>query len=182
MGLSKDDILEILKLLDASHYAEHHLQAEDLKLVVSKHGGTSRISDLKVASGGIDEPLSSGNSIPAVEESDRGDVKCDFSNRQLELKETASAEKALLAIRAPVLGTFYRAGKPGATPFVEVGSYVTENDTVCIVEVMKLFNTIKAGVRGRITEICVKDAEMVEYNQILFYVRPEDESEEGTTA
>jgi len=182
MGLSKDDILEILKLLEASHYAELQLQDGDLELVVSKHAGTSRISDLKVTSGGIEAPLSSGNSMPAVEESNGGKVKCNFNNRQLALKETASAEEEFLAIRAPMLGTFYRAAKPGAPPFVDVESYVTENDTVCVVEVMKLFNTIKAEVRGRIAEICVKDAEMVEYNQILFYVRPEDESEEGTTA
>ena len=69
-----------------------------------------------------------------------------------------------------MLGTFYRAPKPGAPPFVEVGQWVSEEDTVCIIEVMKLFSTIKAGVRGRIERISAEDGQMVEFHQALFWV------------
>jgi biotin carboxyl carrier protein len=69
-----------------------------------------------------------------------------------------------------MLGTFYRAPKPGAPPFVDVGQDITADDTVCIIEVMKLFNAVKAGVSGRIAKICAKDGEMVEYQQTLFLV------------
>jgi acetyl-CoA carboxylase biotin carboxyl carrier protein len=67
-----------------------------------------------------------------------------------------------------MLGTFYRAPKPDAPPFVEVGQLVTKEDVVCIIEVMKLFNMVRAGVRGRIAKICAENAQLVEYKQVLF--------------
>ena len=67
-----------------------------------------------------------------------------------------------------MLGTFYRAPEPGAPPFVEVGTVVDEDTTVCIIEVMKLFSTIKAEKRGRITRVSVDDGQLVEYGQVLF--------------
>ena len=75
-----------------------------------------------------------------------------------------------MAIKAPMLGTFYRTPKPGAPPFVEVGVMVDEDDPVCIIEVMKLFNTVKAGVQGRIAKICAEQGQLVEYQQVLFLV------------
>jgi acetyl-CoA carboxylase biotin carboxyl carrier protein len=89
---------------------------------------------------------------------------------------SAEEEDGLLPIRAPMLGTFYRAPKPGAPPFVQVDQSIEEEDTVCIIEVMKLFNTVKAGVRGIIKKICVEDAQMVEYQQTLFLVEEVAES------
>ena len=77
-------------------------------------------------------------------------------------------EEGLTPIKSPMLGTFYGAPKPGAPPFVEVGQVASEDETVCIIEVMKLFNTIKAGIRGRIAKICAENAQMVEFQQTLF--------------
>jgi acetyl-CoA carboxylase biotin carboxyl carrier protein len=92
-----------------------------------------------------------------------------------EAQEAALREEdGLIPINSPLLGIFYRAPKPGAPPFVEIGSYVTEDDTVCLVEVMKLFNTVKAGVKGRIAKICIENNQVVEYNQTLFLVEPEE--------
>ena len=83
----------------------------------------------------------------------------------------------LKPILAPMLGTFYRAPKPDAPPFVEEGRFVTEEDVVCIIEVMKLFNTVKAGVRGRIAKVCAENAQMVEYKQVLFLIEEGSEDE-----
>jgi biotin carboxyl carrier protein len=69
-----------------------------------------------------------------------------------------------------MLGTFYRTPKPGSPPFVEVGAEVREEDPVCIIEVMKLFNTVRAGVQGRIARICAEQGQLVEYQQDLFLV------------
>jgi biotin carboxyl carrier protein len=69
-----------------------------------------------------------------------------------------------------MLGTFYRTPKPGSPPFVEVGAVVGEEDPVCIIEVMKLFNTVRAGVRGRIAGICAEQGQLVEFQQTLFLV------------
>jgi acetyl-CoA carboxylase biotin carboxyl carrier protein len=77
-----------------------------------------------------------------------------------------------VAVTAPLVGRFYAQAEPGAAPFVSVGSEVTENTTVALIEVMKTFNAVPAGLRGVITEICVQDSQFVEYGQVLFRVRP----------
>ena len=72
-----------------------------------------------------------------------------------------------------MLGTFYRAPAPGEPAFVEVGSMVDEDTTVCIIEVMKLFSTIKAEKQGRIARVSVEDGQLVEYGQVLFVLEME---------
>lgn len=74
------------------------------------------------------------------------------------------------AIRAPNLGTFYRSPKPGTPAFVEVGQRVTAETEICLLEVMKLFTSVKAGVAGVIKQVCVEDAELVQGDTILFYI------------
>jgi acetyl-CoA carboxylase biotin carboxyl carrier protein len=71
-------------------------------------------------------------------------------------------------VRAPIVGTFYRAPSPDADPFVKVGQKVGEDDTLCIIEAMKLMNEIKAEHAGTIKEILVENAQAVEYDQPLF--------------
>ncbi len=75
-------------------------------------------------------------------------------------------------IKSPMVGTFYRAPAPGAPTYVEVGTTVTEDSVLCIVEAMKLMNEIKAEMRGKILKILVKNGEPVEYGQPLFLVEP----------
>ncbi len=74
------------------------------------------------------------------------------------------------AITSPMVGTFYAAPSPDASPFVEVGKTISQGDVVCIVEAMKLMNEIESEFSGTITEICVKDGQPVEYGQPLMYV------------
>jgi acetyl-CoA carboxylase biotin carboxyl carrier protein len=85
--------------------------------------------------------------------------------------ETPSANGAT-TIDAPMLGTFYRAEAPGAAPFVDVGAKVEPDTTVCLIEVMKMMNSIPAGVEGTIVEVCAENAALVEYGQPLFRVEP----------
>jgi len=77
-------------------------------------------------------------------------------------------------ITSPMLGTFYRADSPGAAPFVEVGSEVEPDQSVCIIEVMKMMNSVPAGVRGTIVEVLADNGQLVEYGQPLFRVAPAD--------
>jgi len=90
----------------------------------------------------------------------------------------AAAEAAipdgLQAVRAPSLGTFYLAPKPGAAPFVTVGQRVEPETEICIIEVMKLFTAVRAGVRGVVRRILVADAQMVEFDQPLILIEPAD--------
>ncbi|OGA19046.1 MAG: hypothetical protein A3I63_09270 [Betaproteobacteria bacterium RIFCSPLOWO2_02_FULL_66_14] len=79
----------------------------------------------------------------------------------------------LVEIRAPLLGTFYRAPKPGAAPFVAVGARVDHDTVVGVIEVMKLMNSVAARVRGEIVEIVSgDDGRLVEYGEVLMRVRP----------
>ncbi|MBQ8886153.1 MAG: acetyl-CoA carboxylase biotin carboxyl carrier protein [Candidatus Gastranaerophilales bacterium] len=73
-------------------------------------------------------------------------------------------------ITAPMVGTFYAAPSPEAAPFVKVGDNVSVGQVVCIIEAMKLMNEIEAEVSGKITEICVKNGDAIEFGQVLMYV------------
>ena len=82
------------------------------------------------------------------------------------------AEDGSIAIASPLLGRFYAQSEPGADPFIKVGAKVGPESTVALIEVMKLFTTVPAGLSGTITEICVANEEIVEYGQVLFRVKP----------
>jgi acetyl-CoA carboxylase biotin carboxyl carrier protein len=77
-----------------------------------------------------------------------------------------------IAVTAPNLGTFYRSPKPGAAAYVDIGQPVEVDTEICLIEVMKLFTAVRAGVTGIVRRICAKDAEMVEFGQTLFYIEP----------
>jgi len=82
------------------------------------------------------------------------------------------AAPALKEIKSPMVGTYYKAPEPGADPYVKVGSRVTSGQTVCIIEAMKIMNEIEAEVGGVVREVCVEDAQPVEFGQVLFRVDP----------
>jgi acetyl-CoA carboxylase biotin carboxyl carrier protein len=135
VGLSDEDVREILRIIAESPLEELRLETEDFSLYVRR---------------------GSGGGAP-VEET-----------------EPAAAERdGAVAIEAPMLGTFYRAPGPGEDPFVEVGSAVEADSTVCIIEVMKMMNSVPAGVAGTVVEVAAENGALVEYGQPLFYVRPE---------
>ena len=75
-------------------------------------------------------------------------------------------------VKAPMVGTFYRASAPDDAPFVEIGDVVKKGDVICIVEAMKLMNEIKAEFSGKITEVLIENAEAVEFGQTLYRIEP----------
>lgn len=81
-------------------------------------------------------------------------------------------DAGLAAIESPMVGTFYSAPNPDAGPFVKVGSVVSADTVVCIVEAMKVFNEIKAGKAGKVERILAKSGESVEFGQKLFLIKP----------
>jgi acetyl-CoA carboxylase biotin carboxyl carrier protein len=86
--------------------------------------------------------------------------------------ETAEPTGHLLTVEAPMVGTFYRAPKPDAPPFVAEGDVVKEGQVLCIVEAMKLMNEIESKVAGRIVKVVVENGQPVEFGQPLFLVEP----------
>jgi acetyl-CoA carboxylase biotin carboxyl carrier protein len=172
-SINQDDVTRILKMLEESNMDELRLVDGDLKLIVKKRadGGSIQFTTDHAEGSPVPNDWEGADSISP---SQAPQVETPMPpSETLKGKATAiSAGEAdgLLPIRAPMLGTFYRAPKPGVPPFVQVDQFIEEEDTVCIIEVMKLFNTVKAGVRGRIKKVCVEDAQMVEYQQTLFLV------------
>jgi len=81
-----------------------------------------------------------------------------------------SAGEKYYTITAPLVGTFYRSSAPEVDPFVEVGDRINAGDVVCIVEAMKSMNEIQAEVNGVVKEICIENAQLVEYEQVMFKV------------
>ncbi|MFN4256577.1 MAG: acetyl-CoA carboxylase biotin carboxyl carrier protein [Saprospiraceae bacterium] len=84
----------------------------------------------------------------------------------------ADADAKLIAIKSPMVGTFYRAASPEKPPYVKIGDSVDKGQTVCMIEAMKLFNEIESDVKGKIVKVLVEDASPVEYDQPLFLVDP----------
>jgi len=181
MKLTEDEVFQILKFLKESQFDELNLEMGDLKLHVRKSGrpgGTGgecgAISSTQMdVSPKQEVPQSTVQKTPPVgkEALERGAMKVP--------EEVAPIpEEGLFKIPSPMLGTFYRRPAPGSPPYVEVGTFVKEDDTVCLLEVMKVFNSVKAGVKGYIVRICAESGELVEYGQTLFLVKPADRAEE----
>jgi acetyl-CoA carboxylase biotin carboxyl carrier protein len=83
----------------------------------------------------------------------------------------APAEE-FIEVKSPMVGTFYAAQSPDSDPYVTVGASVSEETVVCIVEAMKVMNEVRAECSGTIAEVCVRNAQPVEYGQVLYRVRP----------
>jgi len=94
------------------------------------------------------------------------------AERAEEPAPTAATADGAVTIDAPMLGVFYRAPSPGAPPFVDVGTRIERDTIVCVIEVMKMMNSVPAGVVGTIAEVHVENAEAVEFGQPLFRVMP----------
>lgn len=179
--LNEDDVARILRLIEESSFEEMHLEIGDLKITVKKRirsyvGESEQLIAVQEKSTITEKPAASAR----CQNGDTVSVSSVSKKQQIEHDTTVSREEeGWIPIKAPLLGTFYRSPRPGDPPFVEVGKFVTEDDTVCIIEMMKTMNHVKAGRRGRIAKICVENAQMVEYQQTLFLIEPEDASETG---
>lgn len=158
MSFSHDDVQRLIKLLDSSHFDELHLEAEGIKLTLRRNGAPSPAVSMSPA---VAAPMAPTTAPPA-----RTAVSAPVA------APTPTSDPTLIEIRAPMLGTFYGAPKPGADPFIAMGARVTANSAVGIIEVMKLMNSISAGVEGVLVEVLVRDGELVEFDQVLMRVRP----------
>jgi acetyl-CoA carboxylase biotin carboxyl carrier protein len=154
MNLSHEDVKRLLELLDASKFDEMHLETDGTKLTLRRNGAGA-ITEAKTApaTAPVARTVTSVAANPAASSS-------------------AAASTGLIDVRASMLGQFYSAPKPGAPPFVTVGSKVEPDTAIAIIEVMKLMNSISAGVAGEVVEILARDGELVEFDQVLMRVRP----------
>ena len=151
----------MLRLIEASDYDEINLETEDFRLHVIKSG----VQGAQVGN--------TAATTVAVTRAARGTASEAAAADVRAAAETEAVPAGMAAIRAPMLGTFYRAPAPGSPAFVEVGAAVKPEDTVCLIEVMKLFNTIRAGIAGKVIKIPVHNAATVQKDQILLIIQPD---------
>jgi acetyl-CoA carboxylase biotin carboxyl carrier protein len=124
----------------------------------------SDLAELRIETDGLSLHVSRGDLAPTPGPAAAAEPALDPA--------PAPVDDGLLTIEAPMIGTFYCAPGPGERPFVEVGTEVEPGTVVCIIEVMKMMNSVSSTVGGTIVEVCRENAQPVEYGQPLFRVRP----------
>ena len=163
MELTAEDVRDILQLLDGLPYRELTLETASFRLSLRRgaDGGWTQATEVLAEPADSAQPVAPAAVAPAEPAAvpPPGD----------------QAEAGLIDVRAPLLGTFYRAPRPGAAPFVSVGSEVEPDSVVCIIETMKLMNSVAAGVSGTVAEILLNNAQFAGQGTVLMRVRPAGE-------
>lgn len=161
-SLTFQEIVELMKMIEAGSCQELELEAEGVKLII-RRGASAKVdshTETGASAGTGTDP--EGTVDPMVGQPTGGDAVPMQTPRSDDMIE----------VRAPMVGTFYRAPAPDAPPFVNLGSNVEPGDPLCMIEVMKLFTTIEAGAAGRVVEIAVENGQLVEFETLLFVVEP----------
>jgi acetyl-CoA carboxylase biotin carboxyl carrier protein len=161
LEIDRNDVREIVSAITASAVDEFDLEVGDFKL---------RVRRRTPAPQGERGPETAGESRPPTPVS--SSPAPGVEPPRPAASAGMPARDGTVAVMAPLIGTFYRAPAPDEPPFVELGSTVEPEDTVCIVEVMKLMNAVRAGCRGRVVEICAENGALVEYGQALMLIEP----------
>jgi len=147
MSLTAADVAEIMRLVEQSGFDELNLEINGTKISLRR--------------GSPAPGVPSAPNVPAAAPAPAPAASAP----------KASTDPGVQDLPAPLLGTFYRSPKPGAPAFVEVGSAVSDDTIIGIIEVMKLMNTVRAGVRGTVIEIIAADGALVEFGAALMRVR-----------
>lgn len=150
--------LEVIALLFANGgWRELRVESEGVSVLLSTNADTASLGAAHSSDGDVRRTPTEAR--PVAEQT-----------KLAEAGSGASINPAWHAVTAPNLGTFYRSPKPGADPFVNIGDRVAADTEICLLEVMKLFTSVKAGVAGTIARVAAADAELVEGGQVLFYI------------
>lgn len=166
MTLTHTDVRRILEILDqAQHLDTLEVRIGDFLLRAAKPG--SRLGPLAHEPADVPPTLPSA-AIPAT--------PAKKPAPQADKAEAESVPAGLVAIRAPMVGSFYRRPKPDEPPFVEEGQRVAAGDPLALLEAMKLFNTVSAPIAGRIAQIAVEDGVLVQRDTVLILIEPEPQA------
>ncbi len=162
MSLSFQEIVKLMQMIEAGSCQELVLESEGLKLVIRRGAGAGDPSpEAFAAAADAEAGLDETEAAPAGQPTDRDDAPA-----------RPPRSDGGIEVRAPMVGTFYRAPSPDAPPFVELDGEVKPGDPLCVIEVMKLFTTIEASAPGRVLEIAPENGKLVEYDALLFVIEP----------
>jgi acetyl-CoA carboxylase biotin carboxyl carrier protein len=160
MVFSAKDVVEILQTLDEFGYQRFRFEQGDVRLEVDATGTSDA------------PPPALAQRIPTAETVEPAVAAEEPVAAPTAEMTTAPPREGLVSVDSPMTGTFYRASSPSTPPFVEVGNIVAADDTVCLVDVMKLFNSIPAGVAGTVVDICAENEAQVKAGQPLMWIEP----------
>ena len=167
MDLTHADIADIIKLMDSSSLDEIVVEAGGVRVEARRRGALLARTDAKAPIAPVAAmamPTATAAVAPAAV------VREEAAAAPAPLLAAPQLSAGQVAITAPMVGTFYRRPSPDAPSFVEVGSKVAVGDALCLVEVMKLFTTISATAAGTVAQVCADDAQLVEFDQVLFVI------------
>jgi acetyl-CoA carboxylase biotin carboxyl carrier protein len=150
--LTAKDVAEITRLLEESDFDELYLELDGMKLSL-RRSGSADLADEIASSPARPRAVAAADAEPTGPFTAPG---ADDAREHI--------------VTAPLLGTFYRAPRPGAPPFVEIGAEVEPDTVIGILEVMKLMTTVRAGAHGRVAQILAGDGALVEYGEALLRV------------
>jgi acetyl-CoA carboxylase biotin carboxyl carrier protein len=154
-----EEICELIELVGSSGVAS--VEVEHAGSRVRIEGRTQAVTVTSAAA-----PVAVAPPLPTA------DLPAAAPAGPAEAETVAPEEENLHAITSPIVGTFYRAPNPDADPYVKVGDFVEQGQTLCIVEAMKLMNEIECDINGTIVRVLPENAQPVEYGENLFLVRP----------
>lgn len=161
MEPSIKDIQEILKVFLDSDLQDLRLEVGTVRLAVSKSGGTP-MQPFAAQPAAVPVPAPAARPVAPVVP----------APAPLAAAASSAPREGLVAVAAPSVGTFYRCPAPHQPPYVQPGALVNAGDTLCLIEVMKMFTGVTAPCKGKVVEILVEDAALVEHGQVLMYVEP----------
>ena len=168
MSLTAKDVAEIIRLLEASSFDELELESGDIKLSLRR--GEAGVASAPSTASRSPSPVARGRSEAPAPPHHPSAGEGDHAKRGG--GGAPSSDPNAIDVPSPLLGIFYRAPKPGEAAFIEVGAQVEEDTVIGIIEVMKLMNSVRSGVKGEVVEILAANAGLVEYGETLVRVRP----------
>ena len=155
--MNVEEIKELMTLFNDSNMTEFHLSNEEFEVQFSKREEYPQVVSNAVAPvANVASPVEAApvSSAPSAESQEAPQVATDAKY-----------------ITSPIVGVVYLQSSPDADPFVQVGKQITSNDTVCIIEAMKIMNEIKSDFNGEVLEVLVENGQMVDFGQKLFAIR-----------
>ena len=166
-SVNMDELRELIALLRDNGLAEFELEQEGFRVRLRREVDFS-----DGTAGSVPVETRATNSRAAVAQATQAaSTNAAPSHPGAQAETAASEDQDLHIIPSPIVGTFYRSASPNAEPFVKIGSDVSADTVVCIIEAMKLMNEIQAEVSGQVTKIYVENGQPVEYGQPLFGIK-----------
>ena len=167
MKLSETEISEIVQLLRDADFDDLELEWDDIYLRIARRSALEESVLLQQPSKASAFVASKKRPAQPVQPGQVGQPEEDRA-----VRDTAIPPAGLIEVRSPLMGTVYRSPQPGDPSFVEVGTSVQPGDTLCLLEVMKVFTALKADIAGSVDRIQISDGDLVEYDQVIMWIRP----------